>query len=156
MRRFLLVNRFTNGLSGRSSFARIRWSEALFDGFCRLGRACYIPRVMRSHARTIHVLLCALIVALSVASPALAQDVTDGATPTTAGSPSPEFTKPGAAPAPPGGICAPWHRCAAWAGLGMAVLFGLAIAAGYMIQSKGFEQLEHKQGTPEGVKASRE
>jgi len=50
-----------------------------------------------------------------------------------------------------GGYCAPWHRCVAYAALGLAgistVLFGL----GYAVQSRGFDKLEHKQGNPEGV-----
>lgn len=55
------------------------------------------------------------------------------------------------APPPEGGYCAPWHRCAAYLGLGMAGVAVLLFGVGYLVQSRGFDKLEHKQGNPDGV-----
>lgn len=52
---------------------------------------------------------------------------------------------------PKGGLCAPWHSCVAKAFLGMIVLYILFVALGYMIQRKGFDKVEHRQGSPDGV-----
>lgn len=50
-----------------------------------------------------------------------------------------------------GGVCAPWHRCLAFGGLGIAVLGVLGLFIGYLIQRRGFSRVEHRQGNPEGV-----
>lgn len=50
------------------------------------------------------------------------------------------------------GVCAPWHRCLAMGALGLAVLTVLMIGLGWMIQRRGFDKVEHKQGNPEGVR----
>lgn len=53
----------------------------------------------------------------------------------------------------PGGICAPWHRCLAYGGLGLAIIGTLGLFLGYLVQRRGFDKLEHRQGNPEGVPA---
>jgi hypothetical protein len=50
------------------------------------------------------------------------------------------------------GFCAPWHRCLAMGTLGLALLTILAMLLGYLIQRRGFEKVEHRQGNPEGVR----
>ena len=57
---------------------------------------------------------------------------------------------PEAGPEP--GLCAPWHRCLAFGLLAMTLLACAAWGAGYAIQRKGFDKLQHRQGTPGGVK----
>lgn len=57
---------------------------------------------------------------------------------------------------PPGGICAPWHRCIAYGSLGLAAVATLLFGVGYLVQARGFNKLEHKQGNPEGVPAPKE
>lgn len=103
---------------------------------------------MRIRARSISALLTALFIVALFSSAAFAQEASPSA--------SPGFSKPAQIVNEKGGICAPWHRCAAYMGIGLTGLTFLALLAGYMIQSKGFETLEHKQGSPEGVKTSRE
>ncbi|HEX9713502.1 MAG TPA: hypothetical protein VGB52_13245 [Actinomycetota bacterium] len=78
-----------------------------------------------------------------LATPALAQT----------GSPEPPI-KP--TPAEAGGYCAPWHRCVAYAGVGLAVLTLGALGLGYMIQSKGFDRVEHRMGHPQGAPVKKE
>lgn len=51
------------------------------------------------------------------------------------------------------GFCAPWHHCLALGGLSLAGLVVLALAAGYLVQRRGFDKIEHRQGNPEGVSA---
>lgn len=104
---------------------------------------------MRIRARFISALIPALLLVALFAGTAFAQE---GAS----AQPSPSFSKPGQLNLDKGGICAPWHRCAAYMGIGLTGLTFLALLAGYMVQSKGFDTLEHKQGNPEGVKTSRE
>lgn len=68
-------------------------------------------------------------------------------------SPSPTATATSTAAAgPQPGLCAPWHRCLAFGLVGLVLLAGLAMLAGYMIQRKGFDSLQHRQGQPGGVK----
>lgn len=66
----------------------------------------------------------------------------------------PKYT-PATAEAEPGGYCAPWHRCIAYLGLGMAGVTVLMFGLGFVFQSRGFDRLEHKQGNPEGVSTSK-
>jgi len=54
-------------------------------------------------------------------------------------------------PVPDKGFCAPWHRCLAFGGLGIAVLAILALGVGFLIQRRGFDKIEHRQGNPDGV-----
>lgn len=49
------------------------------------------------------------------------------------------------------GFCAPWHRCAAIGILGVVGLATLFFLLGYAIQRRGFDKLEHRQGSPDGV-----
>jgi hypothetical protein len=49
------------------------------------------------------------------------------------------------------GVCAPWHRCAALGILGIVGLATLFFLLGYAIQRRGFDKLEHRQGSPDGV-----
>jgi hypothetical protein len=56
------------------------------------------------------------------------------------------------APADAPGVCAPWHRCLAIGGVGMVALGILGLLIGYMIQRRGFDKVEHRQGNPEGVR----
>lgn len=58
-------------------------------------------------------------------------------------------------PAPAKGFCAPWHKCLAIATLGMAVLGCAALFLGYLLQRRGFDRIEHRQGNPEGVNVER-
>lgn len=67
-----------------------------------------------------------------------------------------ELPKLETAPPPQGGYCAPWHRCVAYATLAAAGLGVLAFGLGYVVQQKGFNRLEHRQGNPEGVPVSKE
>lgn len=57
---------------------------------------------------------------------------------------------PDAGPKP--GLCAPWHRCLALGLVGLVLLASLAFLAGYMVQRKGFDKLQHRQGSPGGVR----
>ena len=57
---------------------------------------------------------------------------------------------------PEGGICAPWHACVAYGALAMAGGAVLVFGLGYLVQSRGFDKLEHKQGNPEGVPVGKE
>ena len=50
-----------------------------------------------------------------------------------------------------GGICAPWHRCLAYGGIAITVLTLGALGVGYLVQSKGFDTLEHRMGQPQGA-----
>ena len=50
-----------------------------------------------------------------------------------------------------GGICAPWHRCLAYGGMALTVITLGALGIGYMIQSKGFDTMEHRMGQPQGA-----
>lgn len=50
------------------------------------------------------------------------------------------------------GFCAPWHRCLAMGSLGLAVLIVLVFGLGFLIQRRGFDRIEHRQGNPEGIK----
>jgi hypothetical protein len=85
--------------------------------------------------------ICATAALVLLAAPAFAQN------------PSASPANPIASPAPPkGGLCAPWHSCVAKGTLAAVVLFLLAIGAGYMVQRRGFDKIEHQQGHPEGVK----
>lgn len=61
------------------------------------------------------------------------------------------FAAEAAAKAKGKGICAPWHRCLAIGGLGITVAMIGIISLGYLIQRRGFDSLEHRQGNPEGV-----
>ncbi|MFP5225016.1 MAG: hypothetical protein ACLGH3_05625 [Actinomycetota bacterium] len=65
-------------------------------------------------------------------------------------SPLSAFAQDAQADAP--GICAPWHRCLAIGGVGMVALAILALLVGYLIQRRGFDKVEHRQGNPEGVR----
>jgi hypothetical protein len=51
----------------------------------------------------------------------------------------------------PGGYCAPWHRCAAYLSVGLAAGIVAIFGLGYVIQSRGFHTMEHRQGNPDGV-----
>lgn len=82
--------------------------------------------------------LLAFVLLTTLAVPALAQT----------GSPEPPI-KP--TPVEEGGYCAPWHRCVAYAGVGLTVITLGALGLGYMIQSKGFDKVEHKMGQPQGA-----
>ena len=55
------------------------------------------------------------------------------------------------APVIKGGLCAPWHHCVAEAFMGMVVLYLAFVGIGYLIQRKGFDKVEHRQGSPDGV-----
>lgn len=59
-------------------------------------------------------------------------------------------------PVDPGGYCAPWHRCVAYAGIGLTVVTLGALGLGYMIQSKGFDRVEHRMGQPQGITVKEE
>jgi hypothetical protein len=76
-------------------------------------------------------------------------------TPATAGGPaaSPSAPPPPIAPVPvpKPGICAPWHKCVAGGALATVVLYLIATGGMYMIQRKGFDTLEPRQGSPRGV-----
>lgn len=54
-------------------------------------------------------------------------------------------------PSPKGGICAPWHHCVAEAFMAAVVLYLAFVGIGYMIQRKGFDKVEHRQGNPDGI-----
>jgi hypothetical protein len=56
---------------------------------------------------------------------------------------------------PKGGYCAPWHRCVAYGALALAAGVTLLFGVGYLVQGRGFDTLEHKQGNPEGVPAKK-
>lgn len=73
-------------------------------------------------------------------------------------SPKPgEFKKPGEPPpAAPPGVCAPWHRCAAYGLIGAGGLYLLFLGAQFMYQKRGFDTIEHRMGSPEGVAAKKE
>ena len=66
----------------------------------------------------------------------------------------PKYTPP-TAEAEAGGYCAPWHRCFAYLSLGLAGVTVLLFGLGFLVQSRGFDSLEHKQGNPEGVPSSK-
>lgn len=83
---------------------------------------------MRSLTRTLSGLAAVLILAFSPTS-AFAQE----------------------APAVEPGICAPWHRCLAMGTLGLALIAIAVLGLGFMIQRKGFNKIEHRQGSPDGV-----
>jgi hypothetical protein len=51
------------------------------------------------------------------------------------------------------GICAPWHRCLALGTMAITVLLILVLGVGYLVQRRGFDKIEHRQGNPEGIKA---
>jgi hypothetical protein len=59
-------------------------------------------------------------------------------------------------PAPKGGLCAPWHHCLAYLTLGLVVLYLLLTAGMYVFQRRGFDNVEHRQGNPEGVPTKKE
>lgn len=69
---------------------------------------------------------------------------------------SPVMAQPKEAPGQPPGLCAPWHKCLAQASLGLVVLYLLFLGAMYMIQRRGFDKVEHRQGNPDGVPTKRE
>lgn len=92
-------------------------------------------------ARTFCVLMLLVVSALAVfSSPAVGQEL-----------PQLQTQSP-----PEGGICAPWHACVAFGALAMAGVAVLVFGLGYMVQSRGFGKLEHKQGNPEGVPVGKE
>jgi hypothetical protein len=64
---------------------------------------------------------------------------------------------PAASPAgPEPGLCAPWHKCMAMGAGLLTVLLLLALAAGYLVQQRGFDTIEHRMGQPQGVPAKKE
>ena len=63
--------------------------------------------------------------------------------------------QPKPAPKPKPGICAPWHRCVAEALIVAVVGYVLMTAAMYAYQRRGFSNVEHKQGNPDGVPTKR-
>jgi len=87
--------------------------------------------------RALFLVLFALLLLMTAVGPAFAQVLDE-------------------APTPEPGICAPWHRCIAYGAIGMAVITVLLFGVGYLVQSRGFHKLEHKQGNPEGVPAKRD
>lgn len=88
-----------------------------------------MPRVMRPLRALIRSLLFAAASVVMLAAPAHAQ------------SPSPS----------PGGLCAPWHRCVA-GGLMLAMIGFVALAGlGFLLQRRGFDKVQHRQGSPDGV-----
>jgi hypothetical protein len=87
--------------------------------------------------RVLFIVLVSLLLLAVAVAPALAQVL----------EPTPE---------PEPGICAPWHRCIAFGAIGMAAIAVLLFGVGYLVQSRGFHKLEHKQGNPEGVPAKRD
>ncbi len=69
---------------------------------------------------------------------------------------NPAFAQPKAPPKAKPGICAPWHRCFAEASIVLIVGFVLFTAAMYAFQRRGFSNVEHKQGNPDGVPIKRQ
>jgi hypothetical protein len=67
-----------------------------------------------------------------------------------------ELPKLNTASPAPGGYCAPWHRCVAYAALGVGGLSVIAFGLGYVVQQRGFHRLEHRQGNPEGVPVTKD
>jgi len=102
-----------------------------------------MPALLSSRAmrqiRSLLLALTPLVLFLVTAQTALAQD------PSPEASPTPEAVAKG--------ICAPWHRCLAMGALGLTALLVVVFGIGYLVQRRGFEKLEHRQGNPEGIKA---
>lgn len=95
--------------------------------------------------RSLMAVFVPLVLFLVTAQTALAQ--TPSTTPSAGGGngaePAAEVAK---------GVCAPWHRCLAMGALGLTILTILMIGIGYLIQRRGFDKIEHRQGNPEGVR----
>lgn len=53
------------------------------------------------------------------------------------------------------GVCAPWHRCLAFGTMGLAVVAILGLGLGFMLQRRGFDKIEHRQGSPDGVEVEK-
>lgn len=89
--------------------------------------------------------LTPLLLVLVTAQTALAQspNPSASASASTSASSSPEVAA---------GVCAPWHRCLAMGAMGLTVIIVLVFTLGYLIQRKGFDKVEHRQGNPEGIK----
>lgn len=57
-------------------------------------------------------------------------------------------------PSPTGsakGFCSPWHRCMGAGLLAVVVLYLGFAGLMWLIQRRGFESIEHRQGAPEGA-----
>jgi len=98
---------------------------------------------MRFLQRCAAAALAGLFAAMLLISPAIAQTAT----------PSPAFPPIPIAPVPAEkpGICAPWHKCIAEGTLVAVGLYLFATAGMYMIQRRGFDSIQPRQGNPRGV-----
>jgi hypothetical protein len=89
-----------------------------------------MPPVMRHLIAVLRAMVVAALAIGLLAAPAYAQ------------SPSPSAK---------GGLCAPWSHCLAGLFMILTILFVAFVGLGYLIQRRGFDKVEHRQGSPDGV-----
>ena len=95
--------------------------------------------MLRAPVPLLRALVPALLLVLCIAGTAVAQE---------SPSPSPVVASATGAKA---GFCSPWHHCVALGTIGLAGLATLALLAGFAYQSRGFDTMEHRMGSPQGV-----